>query len=88
MSRYYGICRKSIGRRVLIKTHCGRTMRGIIHRVDDRNVYLRPIGPSRIGGFGYGYRPYGYGYGYRPYGWGWGLGWGIALSAIASLFFI
>ncbi|QDP41870.1 hypothetical protein [Radiobacillus deserti] len=83
MSRYYGICCRSIGRRVLIKTKDGRSMRGVIHRVDRKNVYLRPLGPTRVGGFGYGW--------YRPWGYGWGagaFGWGIALGAIASLAFI
>jgi len=62
-----------MGRAVEIRTHDGRIHRGIIHRVANNRVYLRPLGrPRNLGGYGYG-------------GWGWGWGAGIALGFIASL---
>jgi hypothetical protein len=81
VGHYQGLCQRHMGRAVEIRTHDGRIHRGIIHRVANNRVYLRPLGrPRNLGGYGYGYR-YGYRYGYG--GWGWGAG--IALGFIASL---
>ncbi|RFU67330.1 hypothetical protein D0469_15685 [Peribacillus saganii] len=74
-SRYYSMCSRGVGKAVEIRTHDGRTHRGIIDRVSSNRVYLRPFGRS-YGGYGYGW------------GWGWGFGAGIALGAIAALAFI
>ncbi|WP_087972507.1 hypothetical protein [Oceanobacillus rekensis] len=76
---YHGLCNRYRGRAVEIRTRDGRSHRGIIQRVDNRNVYVRPIGRGGgLGGFGYGF--FG-GYGrYRP-----GFGYGIALGAIGTL---
>ena len=75
---YHGLCNRHKGRAVEIKTHDGRCHRGIIQSVDNRNVYMRPIGRGGdLGGFGYGFGGYG---GYRP-----GFGYGIALGAIGTL---
>lgn len=83
---YYHQCQRGVGRAVEIRTKDGRTHRGVIHRVDNRMVYLRPL-PERNYGGGYGY-PY-YGFGYGGWGWGWGgFGFGLALGAIAGLAFL
>ncbi|RKQ29663.1 hypothetical protein [Oceanobacillus halophilus] len=81
MSRYYyDLCNRHRGKAVEITTRDGRKHRGIIRNVDQRRVFIQPLGGGRrIGGFGYGF--YGYGpYGYRP-----GFGYGVALGAIATL---
>jgi hypothetical protein len=76
---YHGLCNRYRGRAVEIKTRDGRSHRGIIQSVDNRNVYVRPIGRGGgLGGFSYGFFG-GYG-GFRP-----GFGFGIALGAIATL---
>ncbi|AXI08884.1 hypothetical protein CUC15_08130 [Oceanobacillus zhaokaii] len=73
----HALCRKHMGRAVEIRMRNGRIHRGIIRRVDNRRVYLRPIGQNRnLGGFGLGY------YGYGGYG---GFGAGFAIGAISSL---
>lgn len=73
VGHYHSLCNRYRGRAVEIRTHRGDVHRGIIDRVSNNRVYLRPVGrPNRLGGFGYG-------------GWGWGFGWGVALGAIASL---
>ena len=73
VGHYQGLCQRYMGRAVEIRTHDGRIHRGIIHRVANNRVYLRPLGgPRNLGGYGYG-------------GWGWGWGAGIALGFIASL---
>lgn len=73
VAHYQGLCQRHMGRAVEIRTHDGRTHRGIIHRVTDNRVYLQPLErPRNLGGFGYG-------------GWGWGWGAGIAFGFIASL---
>lgn len=77
---YYHMCRRGIGKPVEIRTRDGKIHRGVIHRVNNRMVYLRPLPQRNYGGYGYPY------YGYS--GWGWGFGWGIALGAIAALAFI
>ncbi len=81
MSRYYfDLCNRYRGRAVEITTRNGRKHRGIIRNVDQRRVYIQPIGrPSGFRGFGYGFygSPYG---GFRP-----GFGFGIALGAIGTL---
>ncbi|MED1202399.1 hypothetical protein [Heyndrickxia acidicola] len=79
---YYHQCRGGIGKPVEIRTVDGRIHRGVIHRVDNRHVYLRPFPGRNYGGFGYPY--------YGGYGWGWGagFGWGVALGAIASIAFL
>ena len=59
---YYDMCRRGVGKAVEIRTHDGRIHRGIIHRVDNRMVYLRPLPQRNYGGYGY------------PWGWGWGWG--------------
>nr|WP_249310273.1 hypothetical protein [Bacillus sp. FJAT-49736] len=82
------MCQRGIGRPVEIRTKDGRIHRGIIHRVDNRMVYLRPLSGAGYGGYAY---PFYGGYGY-PYwggwGWGWGFGAGIALGAIGALAFL
>ncbi|MBL5766952.1 hypothetical protein MXL46_10260 [Heyndrickxia sporothermodurans] len=71
---HYHICSRNIGKPVEIRTRDGRVHRGIIHRVDNRMVYLRPLPQRNYGGYGYGW------------GWGWcGFGWGVALGAIVGL---
>ncbi|MEN1969475.1 hypothetical protein WMZ97_15540 [Lentibacillus sp. N15] len=79
---YYHQCMRCVGRPVQIRTRDGRIHRGVIDRVNNTHVYLRPMGNRNLGGFGYGYG-----------GWGWGGGWGgfglgfasgIALTAIAA----
>lgn len=83
---YYHMCQQGIGRAVHIQTKDGRVHRGIIERVSRDYVYLRPLGGgNRFGGYSYGY--------YGGYGWGGGYRWGgfatgLALGAIATLFFI
>ncbi len=68
---YHGLCNKYMGRAVVVRTHDGRSHRGIIHRVTPNRVYLRPLGRGgNLGGFGYGY---------------YGFGWGIALGAVAGI---
>lgn len=84
---YYDRCRECVGRPVNIRMKDGKIHRGIIDRVDRRQVYLRPLGNRELGGFGYGFgggfggyrRGYGYG------GYGYGGGYGIALVGIAAL---
>lgn len=76
---YYDMCRRGVGKAVEIRTHDGRIHRGIIHRVDNRMVYLRPLPQRNYGGYGY------------PWGCGWcwgGFGFGVALGAIAGLAFL
>jgi hypothetical protein len=75
------MCSRGVGRMVEIRTRDGRMHRGIIQRVDNRMVYLRPLPTRNYGGYGY---PYYRGYG----GWGWGFGFGVALGAIATLAFL
>lgn len=76
---YHGLCQRYKGRAVEIKTRDGRTHRGIIQNVDNRRVFIQPIGGAgNLGGFSYGF----YG-GYGPYGYG--RGYGIALGTIAAL---
>ncbi|WP_099156855.1 hypothetical protein [Virgibacillus ndiopensis] len=73
---YYGLCQRYRGRAVEIRTHDGRSHRGIISNVNNNRVFLQPFGRNRnLGGFGYG----GFGYGYG------GFGYGVALGAIATL---
>jgi hypothetical protein len=82
--RYYAQCSKGIGRPVRIQTRDGRVHRGIISKVSNSHVYVRPLPSKRLGGFGYGY-----GGGFGGYGgYGYGSGWGIALAAIAALAFL
>lgn len=77
VSYYHGLCNRYRGRRVEIRTRDGRTHRGFIREVDNRNVFIEPFdGSRRFGGFGYGF----YG-GYRPFG----FGYGIALGFITGL---
>ncbi|KQL55105.1 hypothetical protein AN964_17380 [Heyndrickxia shackletonii] len=83
---YYHMCQRGIGRPVEIRTKDGRIHRGIIHRVDNRMVYLRPL-PGGYGGYAYPFYG-GYGYPYWGWGWGWGFGAGIALGAIGALAFL
>lgn len=76
----YQTCCRHRGKAVRIRTKDGAEHRGIIQHIDNRQVYLQPIGGRRnLGGFSYG--GYRYGYGYR----GRGFGFGIALGAIATL---
>ena len=76
VGHYHGLCQRHKGRAVEVRTHDGRTHRGIIGHVTNSRVYLQPLGNSRnLGGFGYG----GFGAGYG----GWGAG--LALGAIAGL---
>ncbi|WP_096188024.1 hypothetical protein [Evansella halocellulosilytica] len=46
---YYNLCKDNIGSEVEIRDHHGKVYVGTIERVDSRNVYLRPIGPSPSG---------------------------------------
>lgn len=79
VEHYYGLCQRYKGRAVEIRTHDGSCHRGIIQHVDNRKVYMRPLGRGGgLGGFGYGWGGYG-GYG-RP-----GFGYGVALGAIGTL---
>ncbi|RDW18028.1 hypothetical protein [Oceanobacillus chungangensis] len=74
------LCRKHTGRAVEIRMRNGRIHRGIIRRVDNRNVYLQPLGQNRnLGGYGFGF---GGNYGYGGYG---GFAAGFAIGAITSL---
>lgn len=84
---YRGMCNRYKGRAVEIRTANGRVHHGIIQNVDDRRVYIRPLGGSRgFGGFGYGFGGFGGYGGFGPYGGvGAGFGVGIALGAITSL---
>ncbi|MBT2217786.1 hypothetical protein KK120_18400 [Virgibacillus dakarensis] len=79
---YYHQCLRCVGRPVRIRTRDGRVHHGVVSRVSNSHVYLRPMGNRNFGGFGYGYGGYG---GYGGWGWGWGFGAGIALAAIAAL---
>lgn len=72
---YYDRCNECMGRPVCIRMKDGKVHRGIIDRVDRRQVYLRPLENRGLGGFGYGYGGYGYG----------GGGWALALAGIAAL---
>ncbi|WP_411814281.1 hypothetical protein [Cytobacillus horneckiae] len=81
---YYNRCRGGVGKPVEVRLHDGRIQRGIIDRVSSDRVYLRPLGKN-YGGYGYAGRCRG---GFCGGGWGWGFGAGIALGAIASLFFL
>lgn len=84
---YYDLCRRCVSRSVSITTVDGTVQRGVIERVDQEYVYLRPLhGHSGISAFGYGY---GYGYG-SGYGYGHGYGYGfygrrVALASIVGL---
>lgn len=73
--RYYqDMCMKNRGRAVEIRTRDGGVHQGVIDRMDENCVYLRPLrGADRLGGFGYGLI---------------GFGFGIAFGAIASLAFL
>lgn len=82
LAPYYNTCCKHVGRSVAVQTRDGRIHRGIVHRVSNSHVFLKPI-PRRLGGYGFGYRNRGYG-GYGGYG-GFDNGWGIALATIAGL---
>ncbi len=75
----YGLCCQYHGKIVKISDRSGRIHIGRITRVSTNRVYIEPIGSAGgLGGFGYGY--YG-GYGYRRYG----VGYAIALGAIAGI---
>ena len=77
IGHYHGLCQKYKGRAVEIKTHDGKTHRGVIGHVCSRNVYLQPLGRTgNLGGLGYGF------WGPR---WGWGFGAGLALGSIATI---
>ncbi|WLR51828.1 hypothetical protein LC040_02670 [Bacillus tianshenii] len=73
MSRYYNLCCRYRGQNVRITDRYGRVHAGRIARVDNRNVYLQPIGGRNLGGFGWGF----YGGFYPAYP--------IALAAIAGI---
>ncbi|SET67682.1 ATP synthase alpha/beta family, beta-barrel domain [Oceanobacillus limi] len=78
VAHYYDLCNRHKGKGVEIRTKDGRVHRGIIQHVNQRKVYIQPMGGGRnLGGFGYGF--YGPGFG------GGGLGIGIALGAIGTL---
>ncbi|MRH43449.1 hypothetical protein GH741_12250 [Aquibacillus halophilus] len=78
VGHYHELCHKYRGKAVEIRTHDGKTHRGIIHHVVNDRVILHPLNrPSNLGGFSYGVYGPGYGYG--------GLGWGVALGSIATL---
>ncbi|MGY0694884.1 hypothetical protein ACW2QC_19300 [Virgibacillus sp. FSP13] len=82
-SPIYRQCLGCVGRPVGIRTKDGRMHRGVVTRVSNSHVFLRPLEGRNLGGFGYGFGGYG---GYGGYGgWGWGAGWGIALATIAAL---
>ncbi|NMM68787.1 hypothetical protein HHU09_14095, partial [Bacillus clausii] len=49
---YYNICQQHIGKCVVITEHNGRRHYGRIMRVDNKHVYLQPLGNR---GFGYGW---------------------------------
>ena len=81
VSHFHELCQRYRGRAVEVRTHDGRTHRGIIQHVSNNRVYIQPLGNQRnFGGFGYGYGGYG--------GWGFGLALGsIAALALLPLFF-
>lgn len=83
VEHYHGLCQKYRGRAVEIRTHDGRTHRGIINHVGNSRVYLNPINRQKnLGGFSYGYG----GYGYGGYGYGLGIA-SITALALLPLFF-
>jgi hypothetical protein len=76
VEHYHGLCQKYRGRAVEIRTHNRRIHRGIIQHVDNKRVFLQPLGRRPdLGGFGYG--AFG---GLGGFG-----GFGIGLGAIAAL---
>jgi len=80
---YYDRCKECMGRPVCIRMKDGKVHRGIIDRVDRRQVYLRPLENKGLGGFGYGF---GGGWGFGGYGYSYGGGgWALALAGITAL---
>src|SRR5699024_3753876 len=84
IDHFRNLCERHHGLGVEIRTHDGRVHRGIIERVDNRRVFLRPINRGQqLGGFGYGPWGFGGGYGFEGYGgfgygpWGFGGGYGF-----------
>src|SRR5699024_9878563 len=47
---YYDRCKECVGRPVCIRMRDGKMHRGIIDRVDRRQVYLRPLENKGLGG--------------------------------------
>lgn len=77
--RNHQICNDHMGKCVYITENCGKRHYGRIVNVDRDNVYIQPLG-NRGFSYGYGYGGYG-GYG----GFGYGIGYPIALGAIAGI---
>lgn len=76
VQHYHGMCKRYIGKAVMIRTVDGRVHRGVIKHVDQQKVYLQPLGGATGAPGGYGY---GWGYG------GFGFGTGILLGTIIGL---
>lgn len=61
---HYELCRDNVGKAVEIQSHDGQRYHGIIERVDDDNVYLKPIperqfdGSDRFGGNSFLFAPF------------------------------
>ncbi|MGM9932967.1 hypothetical protein [Pradoshia sp.] len=77
---YYELCNRNIGRNVCITDIHGRKHTGVITRVTNKHVWIRPNGGRQGGGY--------------SWGWGWGWGWGYPLAlgliggfALGALFF-
>ncbi|RBW70178.1 hypothetical protein [Bacillus taeanensis] len=77
---YYGVCNENVGRAVEITCYDGSVHRGIIERVNNESVHLRPIEE--------GYLNDSNDFGTYLYGFGYGYGYGIALASIAALAFL
>jgi hypothetical protein len=73
---WYHVCCCYRGRVVRIHDKFGNVHVGRITYVTPTHVYIAPVGPRNLGGFGYAFA-----------GWGWGWGWGyrIALAAIVAI---
>lgn len=81
VSHYHSLCNRYRGRAVEIRTHDGRSHRGIIRDVDGRRVYLEPLSRRRnLGGFASPFYGYGGYYGRRR-----SFLTGVALGSIATL---
>ncbi|WP_407269457.1 hypothetical protein [Radiobacillus sp. PE A8.2] len=74
MSHYAEVCNRCKGRPVAIRTRDGQVHRGIVDRVNNSHVFLRPLPSRNLGGYSYGF------WGPRP-----GFGWGVALGTILGV---
>ncbi|GGL62575.1 hypothetical protein [Sporolactobacillus putidus] len=65
-------CHKLVNQCVEIRCHDGSIHRGMLTRIDGRNVYIQPLDGVRSDGPG-------------MFVWGWGWGFPIALASIAAI---